>query len=66
MLSAGVIAVAGWVQREGEVVHVIVRTLTDLSALLGSVGERVEAAPPLRGRTDRVKHANSPDLRPLP
>ena len=40
ILSAGMIAVAGRVQREGEVVHVIARTLTDLSPLLRSVGER--------------------------
>ena len=31
ILSASMIAVAGRIQREGEVVHVIARTLTDLS-----------------------------------
>ena len=46
VLSAGMIAVAGRVQREGEVVHVIARTLTDLSPLLRSVGERDNATLP--------------------
>ena len=55
------IAVAGRVQREGEVVHVIARTLTDLSPLLRSVGERDEASPPY-SRADRVKQADSPNL----
>ena len=57
VLSAGMIAVAGRVQREGEVVHVIARTLTDLSPLLRSVGERDDpASPPAReGRIQQIK-----------
>ncbi len=38
ILSAGMVAARGRVQREGEVVHVIVDELTDLSALLAGVG----------------------------
>jgi error-prone DNA polymerase len=59
ILSAGMIAVAGRVQREGEVVHVIAQTLTDLSPLLRSVGDRDETS--LEGRSDRVKPAGNPD-----
>jgi error-prone DNA polymerase len=40
ILTAGMLAARGRVQCEGEVVHLIVRTLTDLSSLLASVGER--------------------------
>ena len=58
VLSASMIAVAGLVQREGEVVHVLARTLAVLSSLLRSVGERDEASLP-PGRADRVKQASS-------
>ncbi len=40
VLSAGMIACHGRVQREGEVVHVVADQLEDLSDLLRSVGER--------------------------
>jgi len=40
VLTAGMIACHGRVQREGEVVHVITDRLEDLSDLLRSVGER--------------------------
>ena len=56
------IAVAGRVQREGEVVHVIARTLADLSPLLRSVGERDNATLP-QGQVDRVKRNDSPNSR---
>ena len=45
MLSAGMIACHGKVQREGEVIHVITDQLEDLSDLLRSVGERDAAIP---------------------
>ncbi len=45
VLTAGMIACHGRVQREGEVVHVITDRLEDLSDLLRSVGERDEAGP---------------------
>jgi error-prone DNA polymerase len=66
VLSAGMIAVAGRVQREGEVVHVIARTLTDLSPLLRSVGERDETTPLPWDRGNPAKQAGSPDLQPRP
>ena len=43
VLSAGMIACHGKVQREGDVTHVITDRLEDLSELLRSVGERDEA-----------------------
>jgi error-prone DNA polymerase len=65
ILSAGMIAVAGRVQREGEVVHVIARTLADLSALLRSLGEREDASPP-QGQDNEANLVSSPDLPPRP
>jgi error-prone DNA polymerase len=52
VLSAGMIACHGRVQREGEVIHVITDRLEDLSDLLRSVGERDEALPIQHGRDD--------------
>ncbi len=43
VLSAGMVACHGRVQREGEVTHVITDRLEDLSELLRGVGERDEA-----------------------
>jgi hypothetical protein len=61
--------VKGKVQREGEVVHLVAHTLTDLSADLTSFGDRNKAVPiPLRhGRGDEF-HDGSPtsDERGLP
>ena len=48
VLSAGLLACRGRVQREGEVIHLIAEHLIDLSDLLRSVGERDE---PFRSRT---------------
>ncbi|HMO27967.1 error-prone DNA polymerase [Enterovirga sp.] len=45
VIGAGMIGVRGRVQREGEVVHIIARSLTDLSAELASVGEREARRP---------------------
>ncbi len=45
VLSAGMIACHGRVQREGEVIHVITERLEDLSDLLRSVGDRDEPFP---------------------
>ncbi len=63
ILSAGMIACHGQVQREGDVIHVIAQTLTDLSALLRSVGQRNEAISLRSGRGDQVKHGGGPDPR---
>ncbi|MGC9271591.1 error-prone DNA polymerase [Acidiphilium sp.] len=45
VLTAGMIAVRGRVQREGEVVHLIAQRLTDLSAALASIAGRDDATP---------------------
>lgn len=59
ILSAGMIAVRGCLQREGEVVHLVAQRLTDLSAELASVGERGNAFPLPHGRGGRVRHGGS-------
>jgi error-prone DNA polymerase len=53
ILSSGMLAVTGRVQREGAVVHVTAHEITDLSALLRSLGER-------------TRHGGSPDPRETP
>ena len=63
VLSAGMIACHGRVQREGEVIHVISDRLEDLSELLRSVGERDDAFPIRRGSGDGVTHPAAPDPR---
>jgi error-prone DNA polymerase len=63
ILSAGMIACRGQVQREGDVVHVITETLTDLSALLRSVGQRNETFPLRPGRGDEASHGGGHDAR---
>ena len=63
VLSASMIACRGKVQREGEVIHVIADHLTDLSALLRSVGQRGEDFPVPYSRGDHVRHGSSPDPR---
>jgi DNA polymerase III alpha subunit len=50
VLSASMIGCRGKVQREGQVIHVIAEHLTDLSGLLGTVGDREEALPLPHGR----------------
>ncbi|MBY3060364.1 error-prone DNA polymerase [Rhizobium leguminosarum] len=64
ILSAGMIAVRGRIQREGEVVHLVAQRLMDLSAELASVGERDSAFPLPHGRGDEFHHgAPAPDPR---
>jgi error-prone DNA polymerase len=65
ILSAGMLGVTGKVQREGEgeVMHVIVEHLDDLTHLLRSVGDRGEAFPHATGRGDEAKHGGGPDYR---
>jgi error-prone DNA polymerase len=55
ILSAGMIACRGPVQREGDVIHVVAEHLTDLSGLLGTLGERHEAFPLPHGRGDEAR-----------
>src|SRR5258707_8131994 len=67
VLSAGMIAVRGRVQREGEVVHLVAQRLTDLSAELRSVGEREAPFPLPHGRGDEFHHGSpTPDPRGQP
>jgi len=67
ILSAGMIAVRGRVQREGDVVHLVAYGLTDLSAELASVGEREGTFPLPHGRGDEFHHGSpTPDPRGLP
>jgi error-prone DNA polymerase len=67
ILGAGMFAVKGKIQREGEVVHLVSHSLTDLSAELASVGDRDLAFPLPHGRGDNFHHGNpTPDPRDLP
>jgi error-prone DNA polymerase len=63
ILSAGMMAVYGRIQREGDVVHLVAHRLTDLSAELASVGDRDAAFPLPHGRGDELHHGN-PGLDP--
>jgi len=49
LLGAGLLGVAGRVQREGAVIHVLARELVDLTPLLGRLG--AEAGPPIRAQS---------------
>jgi error-prone DNA polymerase len=63
ILAAGMIAVQGRVQREGEVVHLVAHQLADLSAELAGVGERDDRFPLPHGRGDEFHHG-SPGIDP--
>ena len=56
MLSASMLAVRGRIQREGDVVHLVANTVTDLSAELASVGNSDVAFPLPHGRGDEAHH----------
>lgn len=67
VLSAGMVAVRGRIQREGEVVHLVARKISDLSAELASVGDREDSFPVPHARGDQVRNGGSgPDPRELP
>ena len=64
VLGASLMGVLGRVQREGDVVHVVVTRLFDLSAQLAGLGERDEAFPLPHGRGDEFHHGSrEPDPR---
>jgi error-prone DNA polymerase len=63
ILSAGMIACRGKLQREGDVMHVVADHLTDLTPMLRSVGTREGEIPWRTGRGDEAKHGGAPDLR---
>jgi error-prone DNA polymerase len=62
VLSAGMIAVRGRVQREGEVVHLVADHLTDLTSRLHAIGGMESLRLP-HGRGDESKHGGAPDAR---
>ncbi|KAB2803129.1 hypothetical protein F9L06_02925 [Brucella anthropi] len=66
ILSTSMMAVRGRIQREGDVVHLVVQKVTDLSAELASVGTRDAAFPLPHGRGDQARHGGGPDPRELP
>jgi error-prone DNA polymerase len=59
ILSAGMMAVQGRIQREGEVVHLVAHRVSDLSNALASVGHRDATFPLPHGRGDEVRHSSS-------
>jgi error-prone DNA polymerase len=63
VLSATMMGVRGRVQREGDVIHVIVEQVLDFSDLLRRIGERDEALVVPTGRGDEVKHGGGTDQR---
>lgn len=63
ILAAGMIAVQGRIQREGDVVHLVADHLTDLSAELAGVGDRDDGFSLPHGRGDEFHHG-SPGIDP--
>jgi error-prone DNA polymerase len=63
ILAAGMMAVFGRVQREGEVIHLIAHRLTDLSPTLASIGTSGGTFPVPRTRGDEAKSGGGPDPR---
>jgi error-prone DNA polymerase len=67
ILTASMMGVEGRVQREGEVVHVVVMRLHDLSGELTGLGEREAPFPLPHGRGDEFHHGSvGGDARSLP
>jgi error-prone DNA polymerase len=62
VLSAGMLAYRGRVQREGEVVHVIAHRLEDLSDLLQGVEGRDGTYPLRYGRGDGATQSDAPQM----
>ena len=58
LLSAGMLAVHGRVQREGDVAHLVARRIADLSAMFASVGQRGGEAPLLLGHGDEDRNGS--------
>jgi error-prone DNA polymerase len=58
ILSAGMMAAHGRIQREGEVVHLVAHRVSDLSNALASVGSRDTTFALPHGRGDEVHHSN--------
>ena len=64
VLGASMMGVRGQVQREGDVIHVVVQRLDDLSPLLASIGRREDVASVYQvSRADIVRSPMAPDPR---
>ncbi|NIJ09396.1 error-prone DNA polymerase [Sphingomonas vulcanisoli] len=64
VLGASMMGVRGQVQREGEVIHIVVQRLDDLSGLLATVGKRADVASVYQvGRADIARNPVGPDPR---
>jgi error-prone DNA polymerase len=63
ILSAGMMAAYGRIQRVGDVVHLVAQRLADLSSELASVGDRDSTFPLPHGRGDEFHHG-SPGVDP--
>jgi error-prone DNA polymerase len=59
ILSAGMMAVHGRIQREGEVVHLVAHRVSDLSNALASVGHRDATFSLPHGRGDQLRRDGS-------
>ncbi len=59
VMTAHMVTMVGRVQREGEVIHVIIDRLIDEAPLLGRIGGM--AMPHKTGRGDGARHAGAPD-----
>ncbi|TIR17098.1 MAG: DNA polymerase [Mesorhizobium sp.] len=66
MRAASVIRVSRHASQEGDVVHLVANTVTDLSAELASVGNRNEPLPLPHGRADEAHGGPAIDPRSLP
>ncbi|HMF68358.1 MAG TPA: HipA N-terminal domain-containing protein [Phyllobacterium sp.] len=67
VLSAGMLAIRGRIQLEGDIVHLVAKRLTDLSSELASVGDRNAAFPLPHGRGDDFHHGSpAADPRSVP
>ncbi|MGO9238325.1 MAG: error-prone DNA polymerase [Methylocella sp.] len=66
ILSAGMMAAHGRIQREGEVVHLVANRVSDLSDSLASVGGRDTTFPLPHGRGDEVHGSPGLATRSLP
>jgi error-prone DNA polymerase len=64
VLGASMMGLRGQVQREGDVIHIVVQRLDDLSSLLASVGQRSDLASIYQvSRADVVRSPMAPDPR---
>lgn len=59
-------SVCGRIQREDDVVHLVVQKVTDLSAELASVGSRKGVFPIPHSRGDQAGNGAGPNRRDLP